>query len=338
MEVSKQDVFLKAIYILPDRLRKVLENLEKDMQESIFEIRLRIYSPVVLKSNKGCFFIAPNMKLTQLFLDTLLKISKEELNDIFEKACEYSVHSHQENIKQGFLTIEGGHRLGLAGTVTTNERGEIFGIRNITSICFRISQTIFDCASQVLNTCFRKNSLENILILGPPMSGKTVLLRDLCRKISNGALENIYTCVVLDERMELDANIKERDTILGVHTDVLSGYTKATGIELAVRALSPSYIFCDEIGSKEDSESILSGILSGVHFIATAHATSLKDAIKRMGIQMLFQNNCIDEVVLLNAKTNPGEILKIIDVRKRNESIWNYDDSLNRYMVGGDSN
>ena len=207
--------------------------------------------------------------------------SEKEIGDCFAELCRYSVHSYTEEIAQGYITLDGGHRVGICGTAVT-AHGKIAGIKDISSLNIRIAHEVKGWAGEIYVRFFRKQ-ISSLLLAGKPMSGKTTVLRDLARLI--GADRKV---TVIDSRNEISASVHGRAVLdVGLNTDVLCGCGKSEGIMLALRSMSPDVIICDEIG--DDSDAVRDCMFCGVKLVAAVHAGSLDELSRRSGISSLLR-------------------------------------------------
>lgn len=264
--------------------------------EDIQEIRLRVNKPLSVMCGFKPSFITQNGNITCNPTNAVI-VTEQELNQCFQAVCQYSVHSFKREICEGFVTLKGGHRVGLCGT-TVIHNGSIENIKNISSLNFRISHQIKGCAEKLYNQVF-SHGLCNILIAGAPMSGKTTLLRDITRVIGNK-----YKTSVIDERGEIAAvwnGIPQND--VGTNTDVFDSYPKSDGISAAVRVMSPQVIVCDEIGGENDIEAVKYASYCGVYVVATIHATTITELVKRTGTDIF------DKIIFLSEKGNIAQIV-----------------------------
>lgn len=260
-------------------------NLENHLNGNLQEIRLRSNKPVCIMKN------SENIVLKDIIADT------DTVENVFDNICENSVYAHQDEINQGFVTVKGGNRVGVCGTAVV-ENGKIISVKNISSLNFRVSHDFIGCSDKIIDKCS-----DNIIIAGPPSSGKTTLLRDIARNISK---MNKKVCVV-DERFEIGGICGEFD--LGDMCDVLSGYKKAYGISLALRTLSPQYIIFDEIGTLFECESVFESLNSGVNIITSVHSNGKKEFFKRPVCKKLIESRFFNHIVFLSEKA--GEIKEI---------------------------
>lgn len=219
-------------------------NIESGLQE----IRIRSEKPIILK-----------MRQSSIVLEYIIKQS--EILQTLERLCENSIYAYKNQICEGFLTIKGGHRIGIVGTVVV-ENGKVINIKYVTSLNFRIARQVFDSSNRILKEIIDtdKNTIYNTLIVSPPGKGKTTILRDAIRRLSNGIKEINFegkTCGVVDERGEIAATyrgIAQND--VGMRTDIVDNVSKSVGMKMLIRSMAPEIIACDEIGSKEDVEAI----------------------------------------------------------------------------------
>lgn len=309
MEAKIREEVLQVISALPKRIREHLLHISPSLLDELTEIRLRANGPVLLASPARTFYITVGGKPTYMPSEHLFCVTQHEIQDIVTHVCGYSVHSHQEDFKNGYLILTGGHRIGLCGTAVT-ENGKVIGIREISALNIRITKKIPHAAQETLRLGYQ-SGLQNLLLVGAPMSGKTTVLRDLAKELSEGYIGTPVKCAVIDERGEL-FSAESFAPGRGCTMDILSGYSKADGIALAVRALSPDIIFCDEIGSAEDVHAIADGMRCGVHFAATVHADSVQTLYQRQKLKPLFADGLFDTVLTLGTKENIGKITEIV--------------------------
>ena len=261
------------INLLPIRMR---QDVDKLGSQTLQELRLRLNMPPELVSAEGSVWLK----------DT---VSKDDLSFCINAASRYSPWSAATSA-QGYITASGGHRLGICGTATTTD-GKMTGITELSSLCLRVARDFPGLAKKITAV---KGS---ILILGRPGSGKTTLLRDLIRQKSE--LENEYIAVV-DERRELFPKI-QGDCCFppGKHTDILTGCTKAQGINAVLRNMNPTIIAVDEITAQEDCDALIQAGWCGVKFLATVHAGSRRDLYTRPVYKPIIKSGLFDTLLIL---------------------------------------
>lgn len=235
----------------PNQIHTLLKNTliqDNNLQKDLQEIRIRVGRPILLKTRQA-----------DIIID--YKVNTSELIQTLEKLCENSIYAYKNQICEGFLTIKGGHRIGITGTAVT-EKDKILNLKYVTSLNFRVAREVINCSNHLLEQIIdrKNNTIFNTLIISPPGKGKTTMLRDIIRNISNGMSENHFkgmTCGVVDERGEIAAMHKGMpQNDIGIRTDVIENISKSKGMKMLIRSMAPEVIACDEIGSKEDIEAI----------------------------------------------------------------------------------
>ncbi len=291
--MNQTSCLAQALPYLPQGLRSAISQLPKQKQEAIQEIRLRMGRPVTLtiqNSEEPLSAAAP------------ITVNAALLEGVFKSICEHSVHSYQQEIRRGFVTIAGGNRVGISATAVIQQQN-VETLRNISGMNFRIASQIIGCGEELYHRTLAQ-AAGGLLICAPPNGGKTTILRDLCRVCGNGSRVS-----VIDERGEIAAMQHGCSPfVLGNQTDVFDGYPKAYGIETAVRVMSPQYLICDEIGGAEETEAILHMLHTGVHLIATAHLGDLKELAQRPQLQKLIDAGAFRYIALLGTGKSCGQI------------------------------
>lgn len=255
------DVLMK---ILPDSVKDDLL-IDKNSIGDICEIRLRI--------NQRCIAVCCNREIVGSSI-----VTKELITRIMSMAMSYSAYAFESNLSQGYLTIKGGHRIGVGGQVIW-EDGKVKNFSNITFLCIRIARQIKGCADNIMNT-FLEHGLKHTIIISPPGCGKTTVLRDAVRQLSDRMRVNVS---LIDERSEIAAcvnGIPQND--IGMRTDVIDGCTKGTAVYMAVRSLSPQIIAMDEIGGSVDVDAVKYSIKSGCIVVGTAHGSGVDDTDRNL--------------------------------------------------------
>ncbi len=295
-----------VISVLPERIKTVVYDACISNKD-ICELRLRNNQPPILITPTKKYFIGKDSIHNSL--DEAIFITKEELEECFNKLCHYSVYSYKESINSGFITLDG-CRVGVCGNAVVKEK-QIYSVKNISSLNFRFAKQVDTSAEEVLKTVY-SNFFDSLIIIGSPSSGKTTLLRDICRLISSGYNNNYLKCAVIDEREEIAAakdGVNSFD--VGINTDVLSAYPKKDGVIIALRTMSPEVIFLDEIGSVDEAHSVCEGLNSGVKFVCTVHADSFEEAAKREQCRKLLESGFFGWAVCLGNNAELGKIKEI---------------------------
>lgn len=321
--------FFSALSIIKGELKNKLLNLPEEVKNKTCEIRLRTGKPVVLCGTYGnrILYCDPENKRIPFVCYS------EDINNIFSRLCSYSVHSHIHSIINGFVTVQGGHRVGICGTAVTDSKGNITSVRDISSLNIRISREKKGSADTLYSSLF-SDGLTSIIIAGAPMSGKTTVLRDLVRQLSDGG--NMYKVCVVDERQEIaamNAGFCQRD--VGINTDVFDLFPKNKAVENAVRTMAPEIIAMDELCSDEEIDAISLAVNSGVRFIVTVHASDYSELLTRPQIQRLLRAYSFEKLVLLSSDA-PGKIEGIYDTKELLDEIIGRNIGLGEYADCGD--
>lgn len=274
---------MNILEYFPNKIvQAILNSINEKEIETLEEIRIRVSKPIILK-------LANKEILTEYIITT------QDILEIVGKITENSIYSYQQQICLGYITLKGGHRVGISGNVVM-EDNKVINVNYIYSLNFRIARQIIGVAEKVVNEVLKNDEVSNTLIISKPGAGKTTILRDLIRIISK-----TKTVGVVDERGEIAAMYKnEPQNDLGIKVDILSNISKNLGIKMLVRSMSPDVIVADEIGTKEDIEAIKYAVTSGVKGIFTAHANNMEDIKKSPILKELLDLNLIDKIIILD--------------------------------------
>ncbi|MCD8180330.1 MAG: Flp pilus assembly complex ATPase component TadA [Firmicutes bacterium] len=264
---------------MPRGIRRYMYNINLD---GACEIHMRLGKPLCIHYADGCFYVNHKGNLTALPASAV-RVTREHIDEALEIATSASVYSVKEEIKNGFLTIAGGHRIGITGTAVIKEDKVSF-IKDISALNYRLAGEVIGAADEVMPMILDGGGIRNTLIISPPGAGKTTMLRDIARQLSYKS----YKVSVVDERREVAALCEGRSAFdLGFSTDVLEGADKAEGMLMVLRSMSPDVIVTDEIGKQEDIDAVEKITNSGAAVIATIHGRNVemikrRDDLRRM--------------------------------------------------------
>ncbi|MCC8067197.1 MAG: stage III sporulation protein AA [Clostridiales bacterium] len=298
--------------LLPAQIGRMLAHCALDPEE-LQEIRLRTGRPVMVQYQGREYVLCSSGRLSEHAVEGY-NIAEDEIKETLEYISGYSLYAFDEEIRQGFLTVSGGHRIGLAGHVVM-EGNRIRCIRYISFLNIRLSHQRKGCADLVIPYLYEKGELCHTLILSPPGGGKTTLLRDLIRQVSNGGSFGAGRKVgVVDERSELaGAYLGVPQNDLGIRTDVLDGCTKAEGMRMLLRSMSPQVIAVDELGSNEDQEAVEEVFHCGCRLLATVHGASLEELKQKPQLKELLGEGMFERYVILSGRRKIGEVREIVN-------------------------
>jgi stage III sporulation protein AA len=306
-----------VMQILPQSIRELIQSLPRTILHTLEEIRIRQDRPLEVITSEQSWFVSRSCQLSCHPKEPMIP-RREDCRKMLNLLSNHSLYALEEELRRGYVTIEGGHRVGLAGKVVM-ERGHVKHLRDVTGFNIRIARQICGVGEPLLPFLIKGEKMENVLIVSPPQCGKTTLIRDLARLLSNGGKTFRSRKVgIVDERSEIAGcvgGVPQLD--LGPRTDVLDGCPKAEGMMMMIRSMSPEVLVVDEIGRKEDSEAVHEAVYAGVHLIATVHGSSLEEIRHRPIIADLLAENVFTRIVVLSRKKGPGTVEAIYDGRYR---------------------
>ena len=287
-----------ALAVLPKRLIRFVEDFSE--REALEEIRLRIARPMQLISSED-----------ELIPDTE-PFSADEAKELLERLCRHSVYAHTDELRSGYVSLEGGARVGVCGKPAV-DKGRILDLTEVSSFNIRIPREVKGCAEGVMKLISDGGRPCSTLIAAPPGGGKTTLLRDIVRCLSEGVGVFPQKVAVADERGELAGCVNGAPTFdVGRRTDVMDRAPKAESVSLLIRAMSPDVIVTDEIGGEADAKAILEAAFCGVSVIASAHASSAEELKKRVGVERLIDEGSFKRILLLKRR---GSVLGVASVK-----------------------
>ena len=292
-------LYMPVLRYVPPRIRKYL--FTKDIDEAE-ELRLRCGCAPVLYTRTGMKYISEK-GLSDKHTSPLI-VSRADIRDGMELICASSVYAVEDEIKNGFVTVEGGSRVGISGTaVLENER--ISFIKNVSSLNYRFSREVINCSEPVMGK-IACGGVRSTLIISPPGCGKTTMLRDISRSLSYSG----YKVSIVDERREIAGMNDGRSSFDIGFADVLEGVEKSVGMLLMLRSMSPDVIVADEIGTDRDIHAAEKIAVSGVKLIAAIHARSFEELKKRFDVQRLL--SLFECFVTLSKDKGAGTVSEVV--------------------------
>ncbi|MBM4762254.1 stage III sporulation protein AA [Bacillus sp. B15-48] len=291
----------EILSFLPKRIVDTLETVQQ-IQENIEEIRLRIDRPLEITAGGRPTFLS-------------YIVQPDDGIQLLNRLGNFSMYTLEEELKRGYITIAGGHRIGLAGKVILDD-GKVKAIRDVSSFNIRIAREKIGSANSLLPSIYT-GEWKHTMIIGPPQTGKTTLLRDIARLISSGIPDLRIPPLkvgIVDERSEIAGCVNGVPQLsFGPRVDVLDSCPKAEGMMMMIRSMSPDVLIVDEIGREEDSVAIMEAVNAGIKLIMTTHGTSLDDIVKRPTLKPIIELGIFERFIELSRATGPGTVTCIKD-------------------------
>ncbi|WP_339831278.1 stage III sporulation protein AA [Paenibacillus sp. FSL R7-0272] len=321
MKVKWRDLF-------PEPIRTILGRMPPALLEQVEEIRIREGRPLEINAGNNYHFLTPEGIPTGKPEEAYVPL-KEVTHRLLDLISNHSLYTLEEELRKGFITIPGGHRIGLAGR-TVLSGGRVEYLRDINGFNVRVAREVQGVADPILPYLLdmRNGQVMHTLILSPPQQGKTTLLRDLARQISNGTkltaggelrhgIRPRLKVGIVDERSEIAGSYKGVPSFdVGPRTDVMDGCPKAEGMMMMLRSMSPDVLIVDEIGRPEDAEAVMEALHAGVSVIATAHARDLSELAARPALKTLIAEQMFQRYVQLQ-RTGRGMSFRLSDGKMR---------------------
>ncbi len=305
----------EILRVLPIRIKQSIEQMSPQLQNLVEEIRIRTERPVEIVGSNAEGFLTNYGTLSQEPKDGFV-ITKQESHHLLNIVSNHSIYALEEELRRGYITISGGHRIGMTGKVVL-ENGQVAHLREVTGFNIRIAREKKGVSKQLIPYIWNGKKVLNTLIISPPRCGKTTILRDLTRVFSSGYK---HICMpgfkvgLVDERSEIAGSVggvPQKD--IGPRTDVLDGCPKAEGMMMMIRSMSPQILIADEIGRTEDVAALLEAIHAGVSLITTAHGFNLEDINRRPSFTRMLQLGIFERFLILSKRNGAGTLEGIYD-------------------------
>lgn len=299
VKIVKKNRINSILPYIPKEIRVLIEKIVYNDWLEIEEIRLRAGMPLTLEICGESCFLTPSGGISNHEIDAY-RVSQEEVQNAFMAICENSIYAHMDEIRQGFITLKGGHRVGICGKAITEDE-KIINFREISSLNYRIAHEILGISDSVINSVIQNLQVISTLVISPPQSGKTTLLRDLSRQISNRG----FKTGIADDRGELAAmhgGLPQND--IGAQTDIIDGAPKSEAILMLLRTMSPKVIISDEIACEDDVKAIRLAHGTGASIIASTHGISVDDVKSRAVLRPIFEDNIFKQAIIIKRDFN----------------------------------
>lgn len=300
---------------LSPKVKSIISQVPDEHLMKIEEIRMRLGKPLMIHSCNMDYMISSSGQVTDR-VSAAYKVSREDCEKTMQLISNYSIYAIEEELRSGYITLKGGHRVGIVGKCIL-DAGKVKALKNISGFNVRIARQVIGAADSIISYIIKSQyEAFNTLIVSPPQCGKTTLLRDIIRQLSNGIPGTVKGMKIglVDERSEIAGcyqGMPQND--IGCRTDVLDACPKSYGLIMLIRSMSPQIVATDEIGSSSDMEAIYEALNSGTRIITTIHGESLEDILKRPFISEIVRNRIFERIIMLSSKQGPGTIEEVID-------------------------
>jgi stage III sporulation protein AA len=292
-----------VLSFLPKNIVEQLEQIPPLQKFEIEEIRIRTNRPIEVTLGGSSIFLP-------------YEVLPEDAFHLLNKISHHSIYALEEELRRGYITIDGGHRVGLAGKVIL-EAGRVKAIRDISSFNIRIAKEKIGIASPLVPALYDQQ-WQHTMIIGAPQTGKTTLLRDIARIVSTGDSSRAILAQkvgIVDERSEIAGCVNGVPQLtFGPRVDVLDACPKAEGMMMMIRSMSPEVLIVDEIGRLEDTEAILEAVNAGIKLIMTTHGKTFEEIQNRPSLQTIMKQGIFQRYIELSRQNGPGTITKIKDI------------------------
>ena len=302
MDTPNTSAFDTLLHSLCNPWDEMLSHVSPENKAVISEVRFRTGRPISLTIRGEPWFLGQQGDLHKIPAQHSRVPTQSEMEELVAALCGYSIHTHAQEIRQGYISLPGGGRAGLCGQAIL-QNGELRGIEHIASLNLRIAREIPGAADPLMAAVYSMQ--YGMLIYGPPGSGKTTILKDVIRQLTDGSY-GYHTVAAADERGELQCGTASLSTL-----DHLLGYPKHTAVTQAARTLAPEYIICDEIGTEEEVRAMAYALGTGVKLIATVHAGSREEFQERRIVRELIGAGLFDWFAQLDASCNPCNVVSL---------------------------